>query len=78
MWLLDSDLLLKRAVAIERTVFTSVGQVDGDYKSKIRSLSLNLKSKSNPGLRESTVSGELPIPKLCTMSVEVSGCDMNK
>ncbi|CAO3598657.1 unnamed protein product [Absidia cylindrospora] len=74
----DSDLLLKRAIAIERTVFTSVGQVDGDYKSKIRSLSLNLKNKSNPGLRESTVSGELPISKLCTMSVEDMASEESK
>ncbi|KAI8341017.1 transcription elongation factor S-II [Chlamydoabsidia padenii] len=74
----DSDLLLKRAMAIERTVFTSIGQVDGDYKSKIRSLSLNLKNKSNPGLRESTVSGELPISILCTMSVEDMASEESK
>ncbi|KAI8332859.1 transcription elongation factor S-II [Chlamydoabsidia padenii] len=74
----DSDLLLKRAMAIERAVFTSTGQVDGEYKSKIRSLSLNLKSKSNPGLRESTVSGELPVTKLCTMSVEDMASEESK
>ncbi|KAI8144239.1 transcription elongation factor S-II [Fennellomyces sp. T-0311] len=66
----DSDLLLKRAKAIERTVFEVFGGVNDGYKNKIRSLTLNLKSKSNPGLRESVVSGELPVGKLCSMSVE--------
>ncbi|KAI8089003.1 transcription elongation factor S-II [Halteromyces radiatus] len=74
----DSELLLKRAIAIERTVFTNIGQVDSEYKTKIRSLSLNLKSKSNPGLRESTVSGELSIVKLCTMSVEDMASEESK
>lgn len=41
------------------------------YKGKVRSLTLNLKSKSNPDLRESVVSGELSVDKLCRMSVEV-------
>ena len=66
----DSDLLLKRAVAIEKNIFSEFGDINQDYKNKVRSLSLNLKNKSNPGLRESVVSGELSIEKLCNMSVE--------
>ncbi|CAO3639108.1 unnamed protein product [Cunninghamella echinulata] len=73
------DLLLERATAIERTVFDNIGQVVNDeYKSKIRSLTLNLKSKSNPGLRQSTVSGELAISKLCKMSVEDMASEESK
>ncbi|CAO3614851.1 unnamed protein product [Cunninghamella blakesleeana] len=73
------DLLLERAVAIERAVFDNIGQVVNDeYKGKIRSLTLNLKSKSNPGLRQSTVSGELTIKKLCTMSVEDMASEESK
>lgn len=66
----DSDLLLKRAMAIEKSIYLEFGDINQDYKNKVRSLSLNLKNKSNPGLRESVVSGELSIEKLCTMSVE--------
>ncbi|KAI9301439.1 transcription elongation factor S-II [Cunninghamella echinulata] len=73
------DLLLERATAIERTVFDNIGQVvNEEYKSKIRSLTLNLKSKSNPGLRQSTVSGELAISKLCKMSVEDMASEESK
>lgn len=72
---LDSDLLLKRALAIEKTIFDEFGSMNDGYKAKVRTLALNLKSKSNPGLRESVVSGELPIAKLCTMSVEVRLCN---
>jgi transcription elongation factor S-II len=68
--LLDSDLLLKRALEIEKTIFNEFGDIDQGYKNKVRSLALNLKNKANPGLRESVVSGELSIKKLCTMSVE--------
>lgn len=67
---IDSELLLKRALAIEARIFNEYGSVNEGYKSKVRTLANNLKSKSNPGLRESVVSGELTIEKLCTMSVE--------
>ncbi|KAI7867853.1 transcription factor S-II, central domain-containing protein [Spinellus fusiger] len=66
----DSDLLLKRALAIEKTVFHEFQTTNDGYKGKVRSLALNLKSKINPALRESVVSGELPVATLCTMSVE--------
>ncbi|CAO3631282.1 unnamed protein product [Mucor hiemalis] len=66
----DSDLLLKRAMAIEKFIYLEFGDINQEYKNKVRSLSLNLKNKSNPGLRESVVSGELSVEKLCKMSVE--------
>ncbi|CDH51613.1 transcription elongation factor [Lichtheimia corymbifera JMRC:FSU:9682] len=74
----DSDLLLKRALAIEKTIFDEFGSMNDGYKAKVRTLALNLKSKSNPGLRESVVSGELPIAKLCTMSVEDMASEESK
>lgn len=67
---LDSDLLLKRAINIEKTIYLEFGDINQEYKNKVRSLALNLKNKSNPGLRESVVSGELSIEKLCKMSVD--------
>ncbi|KAL7315666.1 transcription elongation factor TFIIS [Mucor circinelloides] len=66
----DSDLLLKRAMAIEKTIYLEFGDINQEYKNKVRSLALNLKNKSNPGLRESVVSGELAVEKLCKMSVD--------
>ncbi|KAI9364189.1 transcription elongation factor S-II [Pilaira anomala] len=66
----DSELLLKRALSIEKTIYLEFGDINQDYKNKVRSLALNLKNKSNPGLRESVVSGELAVEKLCKMSVE--------
>ncbi|KAG2205184.1 hypothetical protein INT46_009901 [Mucor plumbeus] len=66
----DSDLLLKRAMSIEKAIYLEFGDINQDYKNKVRSLALNLKNKSNPGLRESVVSGELAVEKLCKMSVD--------
>ncbi|KAI9497214.1 transcription elongation factor S-II [Zychaea mexicana] len=74
----DSELLLKRAMAIEKAVFHEFQGVNDGYKNKVRSLALNLKSKSNPGLRESVVSGELPVHKLCTMSKEDMASEESK
>lgn len=68
----DSDLLLKRAQEIETSMFEKFESVNDEYKAKARSLASNLKSKTNPGLRESIVTGEITVEKLCTMSVEVS------
>ncbi|KAG2225927.1 hypothetical protein INT45_006623 [Circinella minor] len=74
----DSVLLLKRAKAIENAVYIDFGGVNDGYKNKVRSLALNLKNKGNPGLRESVVSGELPVVKLCTMSVEDMASEESK
>lgn len=64
-----NDQLSSRAAAIEDIVYDQHNrQTSPAYKSKIRSLYLNLKDKSNPGLRESVVSGDLPASRLCTMT----------
>jgi transcription elongation factor S-II len=63
-------LLIKRAIAIEFHLFTKFGGINEHYKTKVRSLANNLKNKSNPGLRESVVSGEMSVEKLCTLTVD--------
>jgi transcription elongation factor S-II len=70
IFIIDSDLLLKRAIAIEKEIYLEFGDINQEYKNKVRSLALNLKNKTNPGLRESVVSGELAVEKLCKMSVD--------
>ncbi|KAF8515182.1 transcription elongation factor [Gautieria morchelliformis] len=64
-----NDQLSSRALAVEETVYAQHHrQTSQPYRTKIRSLYLNLKDKSNPGLRESVVSGDLPASRLCTMT----------
>jgi len=64
-----SDLILKRAKAVEATVLSDFKNDTGrEYKGKIRSLFLNLKDKNNPGLRAAVVSGDLSVGKFCRMS----------
>lgn len=63
-----ADLIRRRAEGIERAVFDEFGGTSAEYKSKIRTLFVNLKDKKNPGLRESVVSGDLAIEKFCKMS----------
>ena len=69
---LATDVILKRATAIEAIVLTDHNNSMGkEYKGKIRSLYLNLKDKSNPGLRRNIVSGELAVVKFCRMTSQV-------
>lgn len=66
---------MKRAIDIEKQLFDMYDQSVGEeYKAKVRSLALNLKSKTNPALREGVVTGEISIATLCTMNVEVMLC----
>ena len=70
--ILDSDYILKQASKLESNVyFNQDERVDQKYKSRIRTLFLNLKSKSNPSLRNSVLSGRLSIEKLSNMTTEV-------
>ncbi|KAL0574546.1 transcription elongation factor TFIIS [Marasmius crinis-equi] len=63
-----SELIAQRAKAVELAVFNAQGgNLDG-YRSKIRSLYVNLKDKNNPGLREAVASGEIPAEKFAVMS----------
>lgn len=66
-----SSLIVAKAAGIEVLVFKKHGQVDGAYKSRIRSIFMNLKDKSNPDLRESILSGALSIEAFSEMTVDV-------
>ncbi|KAF7795936.1 hypothetical protein EIP86_007103 [Pleurotus ostreatoroseus] len=63
-----SEQILSRAKGIEAAVLNEFGSVTAAYKSKIRSLYVNLKDKNNPGLRESIISGDLPVARFSKMS----------
>ncbi|CAG7854774.1 Transcription elongation factor S-II AltName: Full=TFIIS [Serendipita indica DSM 11827] len=65
-----SELILKRAIAVEEAAFTicGKGESNSDYRNKMRSLFLNLKGKENPSLRQGVVSGDISAEKLVTMS----------
>ncbi|KAJ1652613.1 transcription elongation factor TFIIS [Dispira simplex] len=65
-----ASLLCERAVSVEQNVYGEFQAVSADYKGKIRTLFLNLKNKSNPGLREGVVSGEIPVGRFCSMLKE--------
>ncbi|KAJ3999421.1 transcription factor S-II, central domain-containing protein [Lentinula boryana] len=62
------QLILQRAQAIEVAVVNDIGSTSAAYKSKIRSLFVNLKDMNNPSLRENLVSGEISAEKLVKMS----------
>lgn len=65
----ENTVILLKAKSIDEFVFnSSSNKTDGIYRQKMRSLLLNLKDKNNPSLRQSVISGELSIPRLCTMS----------
>jgi len=66
------DQILKRAKGIESSVLSLFDTTNQAYKSKIRSLFVNLKDKNNPGLRENVVSGDISVDRLSKMSSEVS------
>ena len=65
-----TDLILKRARALEKHVYSLNPPPEGTnaYRQKMRSLFLNLKAANNPSLREDVVSGETTIARLVTMS----------
>ncbi|KAF8530032.1 transcription elongation factor [Hysterangium stoloniferum] len=73
------DQITSRARAIEETTYKQHGsQTSQPYRAKMRSLYLNLKDKSNPSLRESVVSGEIPPQKLCNMSSQEMASEERK
>ncbi|KAK7438638.1 transcription elongation factor TFIIS [Stygiomarasmius scandens] len=63
-----TDLISQRAIAIETAVLNLYGSTTAEYKSKIRSLFVNLKDNNNPELRASVVSGEISADELSKMS----------
>jgi len=58
----------KKASQIENEVYKLFQSVDGKYKSKIRSLYLNLKDKANPHLRERVINDDISAAEFCQMS----------
>lgn len=68
----ESSLIMEKAVAIERLTFLgNEEQVSAKYKSRIRSVTFNLKEKANSALRSSILAGDLAVEEFCKMSVEV-------
>lgn len=66
-----TDLILKRAKGIEVAVYNDFGGTTAQYKSKLRSLYVNLKDVNNPGLRESVVSGDVTAERFAKMTSQV-------
>ena len=60
------------AMEIEQAVYVKIGgsSINNDYRSKVRSLSLNLKDKNNPELRQKVLKGEIPAETLVVMRSE--------
>lgn len=60
------------AMQIEAATYNKIGAstVNGDYRAKVRSLSLNLKDKNNPELREQVLQGVITADRLVEMRSE--------
>lgn len=65
-----TDLILKRARGLEAHVWKQLPPPGGTnaYRTKMRSLFLNLKAANNPALREDVVSGEISVARLYGMT----------
>ena len=76
----DSLPAYKVATEIEKATFTTIakGQVNNDYRTKIRSLNLNLKDKKNPTLRENVETGVISAERLIVMTPEEMASDEKK
>ncbi|KAI0699011.1 transcription factor S-II, central domain-containing protein [Cytidiella melzeri] len=73
-----SDQIFGRAKGIEAAVYAEFNGTTAAYKSKIRSLFVNLKDKNNPGLRESIVAGDLPVQRFCKMTSQEMASEERK
>lgn len=63
-----SSEILQKAIAVEAAGFEKLGpETNPGYSSKMRSLFMNLKNKSNPKLRERVLSGEIPPERFVVM-----------
>lgn len=68
----DRGVVYESALAVEKAAFDKIGggAVNGDYRAKVRSLSLNLKDKNNPELRQQVLRGEIDAGVLVVMRSE--------
>jgi len=73
-----TDLILQRARAVESAVLANHGGLMAEYKSKIRSLFVNLKDKNNPSLRESVISGEISAERFSKMTSQEMASEERK
>jgi transcription elongation factor S-II len=65
------ERVLSISRAVEKSVLELMGGTTAEYKSKIRSLFVNLKDKANPALRASLVDGSLAPEKFARMTSQV-------
>lgn len=72
------ELVLSRAKGVEKSVYNDHGGTTAAYKQKIRTLYINLKDKNNPGLRETVVSGDLPVDQFAKMTSEQMASEERK
>ena len=63
--------MLSISRVVEKSVLEQMGGTTAEYKSKIRSLFVNLKDKANPALRASIVDGSLAPEKFARMTSQV-------
>jgi len=63
-----TERVLSISRAVEKSVLELMGGTTAEYKSKIRSLFVNLKDKANPALRASIVDGSLAPEKFARMT----------
>ncbi|UZJ53150.1 hypothetical protein CBS101457_002470 [Exobasidium rhododendri] len=76
----DKHAVFARAKEVEEATFTLVGKgsVNNEYRQKMRSLSLNLKDRKNPELREGVASGLIEADKLVLMTPEEMASEEKK
>lgn len=61
--------VLEVAIAVEKAAFDAFGpETNATYTSKNRSLFMNLKNKSNPGLRQGVMSGDIAPDRFVNMT----------
>ncbi|QRV81404.1 transcription elongation factor S-II [Ceratobasidium sp. AG-Ba] len=73
-----TEQILKRAEAIEYSVYSEFDGVNKEYNQKMRRLCLNLKDKKNPGLRAAVVSGDIKVDRFVKMSPEEMASEERK
>ncbi|PWN48971.1 transcription elongation factor [Violaceomyces palustris] len=75
-----ASTIFKSALAIEKATLQvqGKGSVNADYRNKVRSLSLNLKDKNNPGLRAKVVNGQVTAEELVNMSSDELASDARR
>lgn len=76
----DKSIVFEAAVSVESAAFKVIGKgtTSNDYRSKIRSLSLNLKDKKNPSLRKGVIDGRISPESFVVMTAEEMASDEQK